>query len=239
MISIWTQTHRSPGHTVTPRPKVTQPDGKPDTFSITSRGRLALQVTQSLTSPSLLVRFRLHKAERNNDFSEFCQFEAMLELARRGWTYEQRSASKKIPGYTKNSVKKWFWNKQICKHYVRALLSVDQLFALGLQELVHFQASAYYKTLLIMLKKKSTKMADLLPRQPLSYYKLFQKRLNPGRHPRAAAMDEFETEDQGLAGGRQILSSNEIAKKQTIKLNQSINQSIIELTDWLVDSMSA
>lgn len=146
----------------------------PDYFCIGQLGQTLLGVTQSFSSPDHLASFRLHQSDKM-DCNELVPFEAMLELSKQGWVHVQRKCSKKIASYKQGESKIWYFNKTVCKYYVRSLLSADRLFRLGAKEIHHFQSTAYYKSLLMMKQPEHFEMIS--PWQPLAFYQLLQQRL--------------------------------------------------------------
>ena len=93
--------------------KVQQVDQKLDMFWISPRGRECLELDQSYTNPSRFVSFRLHDTPTGKlDGSDLVPFEALLELARRGWTHERRMTSRKVDTYKPNGTKKWFFQQE-------------------------------------------------------------------------------------------------------------------------------
>lgn len=147
-----------------------------DTFILTLRGRDSLVVDQHYRDPARLIHFRLHNVSSKSDCFDLVPFEAMLELARRGWTYEHRKMSRKLqPVLPDGSVPKvWFYHSNVCKYYLRALLNADKLFSLGLKEIHHFQPSTYYKTLLLMMQHPE-RLNDVKPWQNRAFYVLLQQ----------------------------------------------------------------
>ena len=106
-------------------------------------------MTQSFCDPQPLAKFRLHAGEHGKgDYSDHTAYESMLELSSRGWVYQQRPGSKQLPSYKKGGHKVWYYCKHICRQYLQVLLLSESLFAAGLQEICHFQATAYYRTLI-------------------------------------------------------------------------------------------
>ena len=170
-------------------------------FTITAKGRERLAVVQSYCNPKPLTHFRLHKELGSDmgDFSGFVQFESMLELTERGWNFSERSGSKRLPSYKPGNEKLWFFNKTISRHYLQTLLLSDVLFQLGLKEIFHFQASAYYKTLLHLMKFPH-RLNDVQAWQPLEFYKVLQQQAHrrPAQQIRAREGD-MEVDDGGLS----------------------------------------
>ena len=158
-------------------------------------------MTQSYCDPQQLAKFRLHThGHQGNgkgaDFSDYTAFESMLELAARGWSYEQRPGSKKLSPYKAGCQKMWYYSKQICRHYLQVLLLADDLFSLGLQQIYHYQSTSYYKALVFMMQHPA-QLNIVKPWQTLDYYKILQQRA----HKKPTMRDRLESED---GGGKQI-----------------------------------
>ena len=175
--------------------KVAQFHNNLDTFSITTSGRKTLTVTQSFCDPQPLAKFRLHAGEHGKgDYSDHTAYESMLELSSRGWVYQQRPGSKQLPSYKKGGHKVWYYCKHICRQYLQVLLLSESLFAAGLQEICHFQATAYYRTLIFLLQHPSH-LNSVKPRQTLNFYKLLQQQVS-GRSRRQRE-NQLESESGG------------------------------------------
>lgn len=181
--------------------KVQQVDQKLDMFWISPRGRECLELDQSYTNPSRFVSFRLHDTPTGKlDGSDLVPFEALLELARRGWTHERRMTSRKVDTYKPNGTKKWFFSKNVCKYYLKVLLSSDRLFEMGLKEIYHFQPATYYKTILFMMKFPE-KLNTVKPWQSRSFYILMQQQaIKPTAKRTSAGMTGMVLEEE--CGGR-------------------------------------
>ena len=152
-------------------------------------------VTQSYYDPKPLAKFRLHTGKHGTgDYSDHTAYEPMLELSSRGWFYQQRPGSKQLPSYKKGDQKVWYYCKHICRHYLQVLLLSESLFAAGLQEIFHFQATAYYKTLIFLLQHPSH-LNSVKPRQTLDFYKLLQQQVS-GRSRRQRE-NQLESESGG------------------------------------------
>ena len=161
-------------------------DCGPDMFCISERGRNILELTQTFKSPMLFAKFRLHDAKSKADFADMVPFEAMLELTQRSWTYSQRKASRKLEAYKRGGQKIWYFNTTVCRHYLQVLLSSDSLFEQGLDEIAHFQPTAYYKTLLFMLAKDASQLKRVKPWQTLSFYTVLRQQVLRRRAPKHA-----------------------------------------------------
>lgn len=134
------------------------------------------------------------------DGSDLVPFEALLELARRGWTHERRMTSRKVDTYKPNGTKKWFFNKNVCKYYLKVLLSSDRIFEMGLKEIYHFQPATYYKTILFMMKFPE-KLNTVKPWQSRSFYILMQQQaVKPTAKRTSAGMTGMVLEEE--CGGR-------------------------------------
>lgn len=163
-------------------------EGQVDTFSITARGMECLHPTQTFHRQVLLVNCRLHSV--SSDVSELAAFEAIQELSRQGWTYQQvKSNLRTIEPCTANGTKVWYFSGSLPIHYLRALLSLRKLFDLGLKELHHCQPSAYYKTILLFMKSPA-RLNQVRAWQSLPYYKLLQQRKNRAMETEEGRFDE-------------------------------------------------
>lgn len=173
-------------------------------FIITDVGRQLVHVMQSYIEPCLLVQFRLHGSGSLTDFGEFVPFESMLELTRQGWTYVQQAGSRRLPSYKQGGPKIWYFHKRICGQYLRVLLSSEKLFSLGLQEIFHYQATQYYKSLLMMMKYPS-QLNAVKPWQTHSYYKVLQqqcqKRGSAIKNAPTSNSTAFDMETDDIGGG--------------------------------------
>ena len=137
------------------------------------------------TTPRQFARFRLHDS---SDSGDMVPFESMLALAHRGWTYERKTPSRKLAPYKQGTQKTWYFNKTVCKYYLRVLLNSGRLFELGLKDIYHFQPSAYYRTLLFMMKYPE-QLNTVSPWQNRAFYVLKQQHA-----PRARARQSEESE---------------------------------------------
>ena len=166
------------------------------------------------------MSFKLHKEMGTNttgDFSDYVQFECMLELAGQGWSYTERPGSKRLPSYKPGCPKLWFFNKTISRHYLQVLLLSDKLFGLGLKEIFHFQASAYYKTLLHLMKFP-VRLNDVRAWQPLEFYKVLQQQAHTRPAQRIRACDgDMEVDREGTPrGGYGLVSAHQPYEKNHI-----------------------
>ena len=168
----------------------------PDTFYITDKGRQGLELTQAYHNPKLFAQFRLHDLT-TGQVSDLSPFEAMLELTRRSWTYVKRKPSKKLDAYCPGGQKIWYYSSTVCRHYLQVLLNVDKLFAGGLNRVVHFQPSSYYKTLLFMLEHNSSKLNDVKPWQTLAFYTVLRQQARRRGRARTANNVNPEMEEEG------------------------------------------
>lgn len=128
-----------------------------------------------------LVTFRLHP--KPTDFGALVFFEAMLELACQGWSHVPRKSSKNTFPYKMGEAKIWYFGDNSGVHYLHTLLLAENLFKLGLESIFHGQPSAYYKTLVFMMKNHPSRLNEVLPNQPLAYYKLLRKSERKGGPP--------------------------------------------------------
>lgn len=143
-------------------------------FCITQRGLGIITASTHYQLHGALVCFRLNT--RPSDFTTLIFFEAMLELASQGWVHSRQKPSRKIEAYKADQLKVWYLGeKPSCKHYLHALLYANDLFRHGLQMIFHFQSAAYYKCLLFFMRHDPSRLNDVKPNQPHSYYKLLQK----------------------------------------------------------------
>ena len=177
--------------------KVAQFDSKLDMFTITTSGHKTLTVTQSYCGPVPLARFRLHKGvgSGKGEYCEYVAFESMLELAEKGWSYQQMPGSKTLPSYKPGNAKVWFFHNHICRHYLQVLLLSERMFSAGLQEIFHFQASSYYKTLIHHLLHVPEQLNNVKPRQTLAFYKLLQQQAQ--KKPMGQPRDGLEPDNVG------------------------------------------
>lgn len=153
-----------------------------DKFSLSELGRSSLELDQTYSNPMKFVQFRLHDPSTGKvSDSDLIPFEAMLELARRGWSHERRNHSRKMDPYKPGGAKKWYYSKTICKYYLAALLRADKLFELGLTELFHYQPAAYYRTLMFMMKFPN-RLNHVRPWQNRAYYVLQQQHATRQAH---------------------------------------------------------
>ena len=185
-----------------------------DYFTITEQGSRRVKLAQDYTSRMPILTFRLHNtatAVAAAGFADWTAFEMMQELMKRGFACVRRPASRKVPPYKQGGVKSFLVAKTVCDHYLRVLLMSDALFNLGLQEIYHFQASQYYRTLLAM-REHPERLSSVLPRQSHSYYKLFKKLPRGAEQPEKMDLEvEMESEDLG-------------GKKEQIKMKQKQKQ---------------
>ena len=172
-----------------------------DTFQITTCGRDTLGLDQSYDKSHAFVTFRLNDASKGKtDGSDLVPFEGMLELARRGWVYHRVKGSRKIKSLLPDGEKTWYFNKTVCKYYLRVLLISGKLFSLGLKEIFHFQPAAYYKTLLLLSRVNATMLNTVRPWQTRSYYVLLQQQAGSKVQPRSRDQSEFEFEVEKSQG---------------------------------------
>lgn len=170
------------------------PEDKLDTFTITNAGRDLLRVTQAYSGACLLVQFRLHA--NVSAYDDFVPFESMLELTKQGWTFVQQAGSRRLPSYKRGEQKVWYFNSKICGQYLKVLLLSEKLFSLGLREIFHYQATQYYKSLLLLMKFPA-QLNTVKPWQTHAFYKVLQQK----SHSRTVKPDdntfEMEAEDAG------------------------------------------
>ena len=158
-----------------PSNQVVQAEEKTDTFCLSERGRNCLELDQTFGNPACFAKFRLHDPSiGKSDFGDLGPFEAMMELSRQGWTHEKRTGSQRVVPYKAGGKKCWYFNKTICKYYLKALLSSKKLMELGLQEIHHFQPTMYYRTLIYMMKFPG-QLNNVKPRQNRAFYVLMQQ----------------------------------------------------------------
>ncbi len=170
------------------------PDSELGTFNITNDGRDLLRVTQAYSGACLLVQFRLHG--NVSVYDDFVPFESMLELTKQGWTFVQRAGSRKLPSYKRGERKVWYFHNKVCGQYLKVLLLSEKLFSLGLQEIYHYQATQYYKSLLLLMKYPE-QLNTVKPWQTHTFYKVLQQKSHNRRvNPNANTFD-METEDAG------------------------------------------
>ena len=149
-------------------------EGQPDSFCITPRGLGVVAASTRYQLHGALVCFRLNK--RPSDFTTLIFFESMLELASQGWVHSRQKPSRKIEAYRANQCKVWYLGeKPPSVHYLHSLLYANDLFHHGLQMIFHFQSAAYYKCLLFFMRHAPSRVSDVKPNQPHSYYKLLRK----------------------------------------------------------------
>lgn len=158
-----------------PSNQVVQAEEKTDTFCLSERGRNCLELDQTFGNPACFAKFRLHDPSiGKSDFGDLGPFEAMMELSRQGWTHEKRTGSQRVVPYKAGGKKCWYFNKTICKYYLKALLSSKKLMELGLQEIHHFPPTMYYRTLIYMMKFPG-QLNNVKPRQNRAFYVLMQQ----------------------------------------------------------------
>ncbi len=144
-----------------------------DHYTLTDLGRKHVYQCSKLHSPQMLLQFERSGLHSDLGLEQQTTAELILFLGTRGWKDIESKKSKRFrpfqPG-TSDAEKHWYRTegRPISKLYLRCLaLASDPDSELPVTELFHFQSQAYYKCVLFG--------CNVLPNQPLAYYKLILK----------------------------------------------------------------
>ena len=170
-------------------------DASTDMFNLTDDGRQAVQALQSYSDPKPLPSLRLPGSE-HQELEEQHMFTLLQKLLHERWVVREKQRRERAPAYSKNAEKIiWFSASSAWGHlsppYLICLLKANSLLDSGLDTLHHFQIQKYYECI---LKIPPSKLKDVRPRQPTSFYVIL---MNGGggaraRHKKHSAPAELQ-----------------------------------------------
>ena len=128
--------------------------------------------TQSISKPS--VGTKVHDAVTG--LVLLTRWELQMVLSQEGWKLVQ-SKAKKMPPITQSTLQNrniertYYCDQTLGKDYLICLVLLDRLLAHGLKEFHHYQLQNYYGVLLESLQSNPDTVAQIIPNQPMVFYK--------------------------------------------------------------------
>ena len=167
-----------------------------DLYTLTFKGKQCVKHCTKLHSPTPLLAYQRPGLGTDILPEDFTTAELVVLLAQQGWSDKEQRKSTKIEPYSLGQAKLWYHsdNRTISKLYLRTLASTDELLeadvegSQGMTKIYHWQSQAYYCACL--------RGIQVLPNQPLAYYKLCIK-----KHDGVDYKDDGENDDAAAAGG--------------------------------------
>lgn len=141
-----------------------------------------------LVRPASLAAYK-RKGLEQSDFEQFTTLELISVLKNDGWVEQTHKKSKRLAAYRDGAEQRWYktTGTKVNKHYLMALAVSRERFRAGLIHEVHrFQPMNYYQCIYQGYK-------NVLPNQPLSYYKALRKGQQPSsKRPHSDREDNLE-----------------------------------------------
>lgn len=155
-----------------------------DNYTLTSLGRQCVKPCLELRNPVPILQYK-RKPVQLEHVGEPTLAELILALADSGWRDVEHNMSKILQPYKQGGPKIWYSSKgkKTSKLYLQVLAQAQTIFRSGsMQQIHHFQSQNYYRCILEGCK-------NVLPNQPLSYYKMISKSNGGSGHPSSTAFD--------------------------------------------------
>eukprot|EP00435_Cladocopium_sp_Y103_P052226 s335_g16.t1 len=133
--------------------------------------------TYKRTSPSVPVS-DMKDQDAIATLETLTRWELQLLLVEEGWE-DVYSRKRKLPPITADTFKgveteikpTYFYDHTLGKGYLMCLVLISRLLGKGLRELHHFQLQSYYSALIDSLQSNPGILDQVLPNQPLAFYK--------------------------------------------------------------------
>lgn len=142
-------------------------------YTLTALSRSFIKPGIELGNPMPILQWK--RASVGDDLAQYTLAELILHLGSQGWQDTEHSKSKKCAAFTLEGDKLWYRSPmlKISKLYLHALAVAKERIQSGLiSKVYHFQSQAYYRCIIEACQ-------DVLPDQPLAYYKLLLGRNVP------------------------------------------------------------
>ncbi len=127
---------------------------------------------QSLSKPSVGMKVQ----DAVTGLGSLTRWELQMILSQEGWKLVHLK-TKKMPPITQSILqdqkieRTYYYDLTLGKDYLICLVLLDRLFAHGLQAFHHYQLQNYYGVLIDSLQSNPDTVAQIIPNQPLVFYK--------------------------------------------------------------------
>lgn len=160
-------------------------------YTLTALGRSFIKPAVELCKPVPLLKWK--RLSVGTDLSQYTLAELIFHLGNQGWQDQEHAKSKKTVPFKSQGMKVWYRSPmfKISKLYLHALAVAEERFQAGLiDQVCHFQPQAYYRCII-------EACSNVLPDQPLAYYKLLMGQEESGKRQPNQTRLETETKLHG------------------------------------------
>ena len=169
-------------------------------FNITERGLDAMTLSHTSTKSTPLAEYTQNLVDDRLNKKSWTDFDWVLALASKGWSYKQEKPNKKCKPYEPDGAKVWFYHSVTAKgginsKYLQVLFDSQSLFDKGLKQIFHHQLKSYYVALLTV---PASALNSVQPWQPKSFYTLLLQMYKRGKPKGRRGNDLNFEDDEGM-----------------------------------------